>query len=157
MGVGPESEKRRAVIIGSRIDLLEPLVEAAGYEVVGAAETAVTGERLLRHFEPDVIVVENDLVGPSGWEAIPDLRAASPASQVLLVVNEEWTPRDKGSRGTFAVVTRSRLNELVTELGGVDLWIAGHAGDASGSVCVAQRIARIDISCIIRPHRARPT
>lgn len=132
MGVGPESEILRAVIVASRIDVLESLVKAAGYEVVGAAETAVNGERLLQHFVPDVVVVENDLVGPSGWDSMPHLRAASPTTQVLLVVTEEWTPRDVGTSGAFAVVTRSRLDELVTELGGVDRWIAGHADAATG-------------------------
>ncbi len=78
-----------------------------------------------------MVVVENDLVGHSGWESIPALRAASPSTPVLLVVTEDWTPRDLGSIGAFAVVTRSRLGELVTELGGVDAWIADQAETAA--------------------------
>jgi len=132
MGVGPEASGRQAVVIGSNVDVLEPIVESAGYEVVGASSTAVNGEMLLKHCvmrgrAPDVVVVENDLVGPSGWDSIPHLRATSPTTQVLLVVNEDWTPRDLGSCGAFAVVTRSRLDELVTELDGVDQWIADQA------------------------------
>lgn len=135
MGLEPDTSKRRAVIITSRVDVLESLVTAAGYEVVGAASSAVNGEMLLEHCvhkdrAPDVVVVENDLVGPSGWESIPSLRAASPTTQVLLVVNEDWTPRDLGSSGAFAVVTRSRLSELVTELDGVDRWIADQAASS---------------------------
>jgi hypothetical protein len=136
MGEGPEASGRTAVVVATNVDVLERLVVSAGYEIAGIAPTAVNGEMLLRHLvrqgrAADVVVVEHDLVGPTGWDSIPDLRAASPATQVLLVVNEDWTPRDLGSSGTFAVVTRSRLGELVTELDGVDRWIADQAGTAS--------------------------
>lgn len=128
MGVGPETvSSRTAVIVAVRAAVFEQLVTKAGFDVVGAAESSVNGERLLQHLEPDVVVVDNNLVGPSGWESIPNLRAACPATQILLVVNEDWTPRDVGSSGAFAVVTRSRLEELVTELDGVDRWIADAA------------------------------
>lgn len=132
MGEGPGASRRSAVVIATNIDLIEALVASAGYDVSGAAATAINGEMLLQHLvrqdrAPDVVVVENDLVGPTGWDAIPGLRAASPTTQVLLVVNEDWTPRDLGSSGAFAVVTRSRLGELVTELDGVDRWIADQA------------------------------
>jgi len=137
MDSGTESTGRQAVIVGSNADVIESLVTSAGFDVVGAAESAVNAEMLLKHFvskdrAPDVVVVENDLVGPSGWDSIPNLRAASPTTQVLLVVNEDWTPRDLGSSGAFAVVTRSRLSELVTELDGVDRWIADQAASTIG-------------------------
>ena len=132
MGEGPGPSRRSAVVIATNIDLIEALVASAGFAVVGAAAAAVNGEKLLlslvrQNRAPDVVVIENDLVGPTGWDAIPGLRAASPNTQVLLVVNEELTPHDRGSRGAFAVVTRSRLGELVTELDGVDRWIADQA------------------------------
>lgn len=132
MGEGPGTSGRSAVVIATDVDMIESLVASAGYTVVGAAQTAVNGEMLLTHIArkdraPDVVVVENDLVGPTGWDSIPGLRAASPTTQVLLVVTEDWTPRDLGSSGAFAVVTRSRLGELVTELDGVDRWIADQA------------------------------
>ncbi|MFT5200674.1 MAG: DNA-binding NarL/FixJ family response regulator [Candidatus Aldehydirespiratoraceae bacterium] len=133
MGVGPEAVNRNAVILSPRLELLESVVETAGYGVVGVADTAVNGEHLLRHFEPEVVVVDNDLIGPSGWESIPGLRAASPTTLALLVVSEDWKPRDLGTSGAFAVVARSRLSELVTELGGVDLLLAGKAESSTGS------------------------
>ncbi|MEQ8841184.1 MAG: hypothetical protein RIB98_09385 [Acidimicrobiales bacterium] len=128
----PVPTGRTAVVVATNLGLIESLVESAGYTVVGAAATAVNGEMILRHWVqknrvPDVVVIENDLVGPSGWASMPNLRTASPTTQVLLVVNEDWTPRDMGSSGAFAVVTRSRLGELVTELDGVDRWIADQA------------------------------
>jgi DNA-binding NarL/FixJ family response regulator len=137
MALGSESTGRNAVIISPHSDVIESLVASAGFDVVGAAESAVNGEMLLKYHvskdrAPDVVVVENDLVGPSGWDSIPNLRAASPTTQVLLVVNEDWTPRDLGSCGAFAVVTRSRLSELVTELDGVDQWITDQAVSTVG-------------------------
>lgn len=144
MGENHRSHGRSAVLVATNVEMLEALVIAAGYEVLAAAVSGVNGEALLRQLEsrgrgPDVIVVEHDLVGPSGRDAIPGLRAASPAAKVLLVVNEEWTPRDLGSSGAFAVVTRSRLGELVTELDGVDRWIAGHG---PGTVDTDRRTGR---------------
>lgn len=132
MGDEARSGLRAAVIVASRPDLLQPLIESAGYTVVGVAEHAVFGEQLIRHFTPRVVVVENDLRGETGLASLPTLRAASPASQVLLVVTEDWTPRDLGSTGAFAVVTRSQLSELVTELDGVDRWVADHGQTSSG-------------------------
>lgn len=119
---------RRAVIIASRIDVLESLVHAAGHEVVGAAETALNGEHLLRLLRPDVVIVENDLVGPNGWEAIPGLNAASPATRVLLVVTDTWNPRDMGTTGAFAVVSAGRLGDLVGELERAAASIVAQAG-----------------------------
>ena len=138
MGEGPEARGRDAVVIATNVEVIETLVASAGYTVVGASESAVNGEMLLSHLArkdraPAVVVVENDLVGPTGWDSIPDLRAASPTTQIVLVVNEDWTPRDLGSSGAFAVVTRSRLGELVTELDGVDRWIADQAVSAFGN------------------------
>lgn len=124
MGVETDSVNRTAVIIATRVEMLESLVASAGFEVMGAADRVVNGERLVLHFRPDVVIVENDLPGEPGWEAVPHLRAASPSTQVLVVVNETLTPRSLDSAGAFAVVTRSRLTELVTELGRLDEWIS---------------------------------
>lgn len=132
MGDEARSGPGTAVLIASRPDLLQPLIETADYTVMGVADTAVNGEQLLRHFEPRVVVVENDLRGVTGWESLPALRTASPTSQFLLVVTEDWTPRDLGSTGAFAIVTRHQLGELANELDGVDRWIADHAETASG-------------------------
>ncbi|GJM37123.1 MAG: hypothetical protein DHS20C19_04900 [Acidimicrobiales bacterium] len=122
---------RSAVIVATQIDLLEQLVVDAGYTVVGAAETGVNGERLVGHFAPDVVVVEHDLVGPSGLESIVGLRAAHPATRVLLVVNDEWQPRDLASAGAFAVVTMNRLGELAHELEDLGDWISAHATETA--------------------------
>lgn len=132
MGEGTVQPRRRAVIIASTIGALEPLVDAAGFEIAGVANTAINGEQLLDHIRPEVVVVDNDLMGQSGWEAIPALQAASPTTAVILVVAEDWTPRDLGATGAFAVVTRHRLSELVGELGGVEAWLERRADLTGG-------------------------
>ncbi len=110
-------EHRRAVIVATQVDLLEPLLVAAGFEVVGSAPLAVNGEQLVRGLRPDLVVVENDLVGETGFESIPHLREASPTTHVLLIVTEDWAPSDTDPTGNFAVATWNHLGELVDDLG----------------------------------------
>ena len=131
MGAPPVTD-RTAVIIATGAELLEPLVTAAGYEVVGVSDSGVNGERLAAHFQPDVLVVENDLRGDPGWFVIPRLREVSADSKVLLVVTEDWSPRDIGSSGAFAVITRNRLGQLVEELTDLDAWIRAVQASAPG-------------------------
>lgn len=133
---------RTAVIVATHVDLLERLAVEAGYDVVGAATTGVNGERFLAHFRPAVVVVEHDLMGPSGLESIPALHAASPATQVLLVVNDDWQPRDLAGAGAFAVVTRSDLSRLVTELDGLGAWIEANATGTATSIGTERRHGR---------------
>ena len=121
---------RTAIIITAHPELLDRLVSEAGYEIVGEADTAFSGERLVAWFRPDVVVIENELTGIQGWEALPDLKAASPDSQLLLVVAEGWTRTDLGALGAFAVVTRAHLAELVGELEDLDAWIAERSASA---------------------------
>ncbi len=115
---------RRAVVIATHPELFETLIGEAGYEIVGMADIAVNGERLAAHHCPDVIVIENELTGIQGWEALAGLKAASPGSQILMVHAEGWRPSDISSIDAFAVVTRSHLEYLVSELTDLDTWIA---------------------------------
>jgi CheY-like chemotaxis protein len=112
------------VVVAVHPELFEPLITQAGYEIAGVSHVAVNGERLAAHLRPDVIVVENELPGVQGWEALGHLKAASPRSQILLVVAEEWQPSDLGSIDAFAVVTRRHLEVLVGQLTDLDEWIA---------------------------------
>ena len=109
-------EHRRAVIVATQVDLLEPLLVAAGFEVVGSAPLAVNGEQLVRGLRPDLVVVENDLVGETGFESIPHLREACPTAHVLLIVTEDWAPSETDPTGNFAVATWNQLGELVDDL-----------------------------------------
>ncbi len=134
-------EKNRVVVIVARhIELLEPLVEAAGFEVVGAAETAFYGEKIVAHHRPDVIVVENELIGEQGWRSIPCYRDISPGSKIVLVVADGWRPSDVGAVGVFAVLPLSRVGELGDILNELDTWLAVHVVD--GTVRTDRRSGR---------------
>lgn len=118
---------RDVVVVSNHGSMIERLVTDAGFEVVGQAETAVNAERLVGHFAPDIVVVENELVGMTGVEAMSYLREASPTSQFVLIVADDWTPTNRGEVGAFAVMTRGRLAELGSELGALDHWLDEHA------------------------------
>lgn len=125
--------QRSAVIISSHISLLEPLVERGGFTVAGAADTVMNGERLVQHFRPDVIVLENDLPGDHGVRAIPSLAALSPEARVVLVVNERWSPDYTSSLGTSVVIAREDLVHLEERLHELEAVIAVGASSDAGA------------------------
>ncbi len=125
---------RSVVVVSNHGGMIEKLVSRAGYEVVGQAEVAVNAERLIEHFEPDMVVVENELEGMTGVDAMSSLRAASPDSQFVLIVADDWMPSNRGDVGAFSVITRGRLVELGDELGALDTWLTEQAERPSGDV-----------------------
>ena len=114
---------RTVVVVSNHGALLERVVTDAGFSVVGQAEFAVNAEHLIGHYKPDVVVVENELVGMTGMDAMGGMRTASPASQFVLVVADDWKPENRGDVGAFAVVPRSDLTELEAELNALDDWL----------------------------------
>ncbi len=113
-----------AVLITDDTTAVEHLVEKAGYEVVGRSDTAVNGERLAAHHQPDLVVVDHALRGEPGWDTLPHLRRASPASRVvLLVAHDESSADDLLRVDGCAITTHAQLQNLAAD--GVDLrtWI----------------------------------
>lgn len=131
---------RTAVIVAGNLELLDSLVGEAGYDTVGAAETGVNCESILSYVRPDVIVIENELIGEPGWQLVPRFRELSPASKVVLLVGDGWMPSDVGTIGAFAVVRRSDLSALVEILHDLDKWITLHV--AEGTVQSDRRTGR---------------
>ncbi len=120
---GMAESARTVVVVSNHGALLERVVTDAGFSVVGQAEFAVNAEHLIGHYKPDVVVVENELVGMTGMDAMGGMRTASPASQFVLVVADDWKPANRGDVGAFAVVPRSDLTELEAELNALDDWL----------------------------------
>ena len=120
---GMDESARTVVVVSNRGALLERVVTDAGFSVVGQAEFAVNAEHLIGHYQPDVVVVENELVGMTGMDAIGGLRTASPGSQFVLIVADDWKPSNMGDVGAFAVVPRSKMTELESELCALDDWL----------------------------------
>lgn len=93
------------------------LAEDAGYEVVGAVDTAPDAIALTRMLQPQLVVIDQDLPYLTGLAVLPQLKEASPSTEVLLLTRDE-TLRDVAMEaGAFGVVYRTRLSELSGALG----------------------------------------
>lgn len=122
---------RTAVIVAGNLDMLEPLVESAGYSVAGVASIGVNGEHIVEYMQPDVIVVENELTGEQGWQLLARFNDLSPASKVVLVVADGWAPSEVGAVGAFAVLARNNIGSIVEVLHDLDTWIDVHVADGT--------------------------
>ncbi len=114
--------KQTAVLITSHSEQFGIFIEEAGYDIVGAADTTLYGERLTRLHEPDLVVVDHWITADRGWDAVRRLRLASPASRLLFVVEDDWS--DTVSLGPVGVITRTQLEDFAAELARLEPWIA---------------------------------
>ena len=70
---------------GALRDLIRfALEDDARIQVVGEAEDAITCVRELPRLRPDVLVLDLRMPGVGGLEAVPDLRAASPTTRIVV-------------------------------------------------------------------------
>jgi DNA-binding NarL/FixJ family response regulator len=67
-----------------RQGLVSALDDEADLETVGAAATAEEGLRLVQQYAPDVALLDLELPGLSGLEAIPQLLSVSPSTKLLI-------------------------------------------------------------------------
>jgi DNA-binding NarL/FixJ family response regulator len=72
----------------SRIGLTS-LLRSAGFAVVGEADDAKTAAAIGRRVSPDVALMDVDLLGTSGAEAVRLMRVSSPRSRVVAIVAAE--------------------------------------------------------------------
>ena len=63
--------------------LLRLQLEAAGFEVVGAAPDGESGVRLCAEVRPDAVVLDLLMPRMSGFEAIPKLREVEPSLVII--------------------------------------------------------------------------
>jgi DNA-binding NarL/FixJ family response regulator len=63
------------------------LHEDGRFRVLGEAVTAVEAIELAADFEPDIVLMEFDLPGTTGLDALPLLRVAAPQAAVVM-----WSP-----------------------------------------------------------------
>ena len=61
------------------------LLECAGYEVVGEAATATAASAAAARLQPDLVILDIGLPDGSGLDATAEIRAAAPATAVVLV------------------------------------------------------------------------
>lgn len=72
-----------------RRGLIALLATQPQLQVVGEAGDAGAAERLCAELRPQVILLDNHLPGVSGVQALPALKAAAPAAQVLMLTMSE--------------------------------------------------------------------
>jgi DNA-binding NarL/FixJ family response regulator len=76
-----------------RQGLVATLADESDFEVVGSAASAEEALDRVAHLQPDIVLLDLELPGKSGSEAIPELIAASPVVRVLVFTAYESDER----------------------------------------------------------------
>jgi DNA-binding NarL/FixJ family response regulator len=92
--------------------------------VVGEAEDAITCVRELPEVRPDVLVLDLRMPGVTGLEAVPDIRAASPATRIV-VYSQHIDERTEVELREAGVEAWLRKDEDLSELRAAVLRVGG--------------------------------
>lgn len=87
--IGGVTHRPTAVICDDRpelVHLAEMWLEGAGVDPVGTAANAVDVGPLCRRLAPDLVIIDEELDGESGIEAVPELRRTVPEAMIVV-----WT------------------------------------------------------------------
>lgn len=97
---------------------LRQLLEAEeGIEIVAEAEDIEGARRYVRGHHPDVLVVDLNMPGGSTLEAIPQIRAESPGTQIVVLTmqNEPAYAREALSAGALGYVLKEGADAELVE------------------------------------------
>ena len=97
----------------------------SGLEVVGEAGDGRTGLEVIARLQPDVVLLDLSMPGIDGLEAIPEIRARSPDSAIVV----------------FSGFSASRMREPALDLGATSYVEKGEAFDQL-SVAVREAVGR---------------
>ena len=95
-------------------------------KVIGEAEDAITCARELPQARPDVLVLDLRMPGVTGLEAVPDIRAASPATRIVIYSQyiDDKTAAELENAGVEAWLRKdedlSELRATVLGVGGLE-------------------------------------
>jgi len=93
-------------------------------EVVGEAEDAITCIRELPEVRPDVLILDLRMPGVTGLEAVPDVRAASPDTRIV-VYSQHIDDRTEAALREAGVEAWLRKDEDLSELRAAVLRVGG--------------------------------
>ncbi len=80
-----------------REGLVASLEDEPSFQVVGATGSVADALPLVATQQPDIILLDLELPGTGGLEAIPGLRAAHPASQIVILTAYDTDERVMGA------------------------------------------------------------
>jgi DNA-binding NarL/FixJ family response regulator len=132
-----------------RQGLVATLEDEPDFEVVGAASSAEAALTLATRARPDVILLDLELPGLSGIEAIPALLAASPQSRILV-----FTAYDTEERVLGAV--RAGASGYLLKGAAVAEIAAAIRAVAAGGTALAPSAAATLASAVRAPRGAGP-
>jgi DNA-binding NarL/FixJ family response regulator len=130
-----------------RQGLVSALDDEPDFEVVQAAESAERALASMAELAPDVVLLDLELPGMSGIEAIPHLIAASPTTSVLVFTAYDTDERVEGAIRAGAggyLLKGASSAEIAAAIRTV----------ASGGSALDPRVAAKVIASLRSPHRA---
>jgi two-component system, NarL family, response regulator NreC len=100
-----------------RRGLRQLLENESGLEVVAEAEDLDGARRYVRGHKPDVLVLDLNMPGGSSLEAIPEIRAESPGTQIVVLTmqNEPAYARQALASGVMGYVLKEAADEELVE------------------------------------------
>jgi DNA-binding NarL/FixJ family response regulator len=118
-------------------DALSALLRQNGFTVVGEAADGETAVQRAAELEPDLILLDLSLPGMNGLEALPQLRAAAPAAEVVVLTASGTEENLLGAirAGAAGYLLKSEPPERIVE------FLRGAArGEAALSGSIARRL-----------------
>jgi len=123
-----EAQLTLSVYVCDNYSALRDLIRFAlednpGIQVVGEAEDAITCVRELPEVRPDVLILDLRMPGMTGLEAVPEIRAASPDTRIVVYSQyiDEQTEAELREAGVEAWLHKeedlSELRETVARVG----------------------------------------
>lgn len=99
--------------------VLARMLSDAGYRVVGEVDNANEAIDVARLMHPDVIVLDLNLPGVTGFDALPGLREVSPDSYIVICTAFDTMRGQLEQAGVHAIVDKADLGRLNQVLAGI--------------------------------------